>query len=81
MNRTQHFSCIQEMILTVKDIISEQRPVKTFSKEVIPRNKLVTNLKLNKINIQPNVIKKHKEGHLIFMKGNIYHNEHPILII
>jgi hypothetical protein len=34
---------------------------------------------LNKINFQPKVIKKNKEGHFIFIKGKIYKEELSIL--
>ena len=36
-------------------------------------------LMLNKIDFQPKVIKKDKEGHLILIKGKIYQDEHSIL--
>jgi hypothetical protein len=36
---------------------------------------------LNKINFQPKVIKKDKEGHLILVKGKIYQEELSILNI
>jgi exonuclease III len=36
---------------------------------------------LNKINFQSNVIKRHKEGHLILVKGKIYQEELSILNI
>jgi hypothetical protein len=36
---------------------------------------------LNKINFQPKVIRKDKEGHFILIKGKIYQNELSILNI
>jgi hypothetical protein len=36
---------------------------------------------LNKINFQPKVIKKDKEGHFILIKGKIYQEELSILNI
>jgi hypothetical protein len=36
---------------------------------------------LNKINFQPKVIKKDKEGHVILIKGKIYQDELSILNI
>jgi hypothetical protein len=36
---------------------------------------------LNKIDLQPKIIKKGKEGHLILIKGKIFQEEHSILNI
>jgi hypothetical protein len=35
----------------------------------------------NKINFQPKVIKKYKDGHFILIKGKIYEGELSILYI
>jgi hypothetical protein len=35
----------------------------------------------NKIDFQPKVIKKDKEGHFLLIKGNIYQNELSVLNI
>jgi exonuclease III len=35
----------------------------------------------NKIDFQPKVIKKDKEGHFILIKGKIYQEEHSVLNI
>jgi hypothetical protein len=42
---------------------------------------LLTFLISNKIDFQPKVIKKDKEGHFIVIKGKIYHEELTILLI
>ena len=56
--------------MTKRDTTSEQKARKQFSKQMVPRKKAgVAILISNKINFQPKVIKKEKEGHLILVKG------------
>jgi exonuclease III len=53
-----------------------------FSKQNGPKKQTgVAILISNKINFQPKVIKKDKEGHFIFIKGKIYQDELSILNI
>ena len=59
------------------DTTSELRAGKQFPKQMVPRNKLIS----NKINFQPSVIKKDKEGYDIHIKGKIYQEELSILNI
>ena len=54
--------------------------LKTIFQAKCPKKQVgVANLILNKINFQPKVIKKDKEGHFILVKGEIYKYELSIL--
>ena len=77
------FCCIQEMYLSDKDrhylrvkgwkaIFQANGPKKETGGAI---------LILNKIDFQPKVIKKDKEGHFILIKGKIYQDELSILKI
>jgi hypothetical protein len=58
---------------TKTDTTSEQKARKQFSKQMVPRKKAgVAILISNKINFQPKVIKKDKEGHFILYKVKIH---------
>jgi exonuclease III len=77
------FCCIQETYLRDKD--RQYLRVKSW-KTIFQENGLkkqagVAILISNKINFQPKVIKKGKEGHFILIKGKIYQDEHSILNI
>jgi hypothetical protein len=55
---------------------------KTISQANGPKKQAsISILILNKINFQPKVIKKDKEGHFILVRGKIYQNELSILSI
>jgi len=53
----------------------------TFQANVPKKQPGVAILISNKIDFQPKVIKKDKEGHFIFIKGKIHQDEHSILNI
>ena len=73
--------CIQETHLSDKDWhYLRLKGWKTIFQANGPKNQArVAILILNKINFQPKVIKKDKEGHFILMKGKIYQEELSIL--
>jgi hypothetical protein len=77
------FCCIQETHLSDKDRhYLRVKGRKTIFQASGPNKQAgVEILKSNKINFQPKVIKKDKEGHFILIKGKIYQDELSILNI
>jgi exonuclease III len=77
------FCCLQETYLREKDRHSLRvKGWKTIFQANGPKKQAgVAILVLNKIDFQPKVIKKDKEGHFILMKGKIYQDELSILSI
>jgi exonuclease III len=77
------FCCIQETHLSDKDRHYLRVKVwKTIFQANGPKKHAgVAILISNKINFQPKVIKKDKEGHFILIKGKIYQEELSILNI
>ena len=77
------FCCIQEMHLNDKDRhylrVKGWKPI--FQANGPKKQAGVAILISNKINFQPKVIKKDKEGHFILVKGKIYQDELLILNI
>jgi hypothetical protein len=56
-----------------KDTTSEQRAEKNFPNKWSQETSWSCNfISINKINSQPKIIKKDKEGHFILIKGIIY---------
>ena len=72
-NSIQYFPAYRKHVsVTMTDTISEKKFGKQFSKQMFPRKKAgVAILIKNKVNFQPKVIKRDKEGHLILVKGKI----------
>ena len=83
MNRTRHFCCIWETHLRDKDRhYLRVKGWKTIFQANGPKKQAgVAILISNKIDFQPKVIKKDKEGHFILIKGKIYQDELSILNI
>jgi len=54
---------------------------KTFQANDLKKQAGVAIIILYKIDFQPKVIKKHKEGHFIFIKGKIHHDKLEIINI
>jgi exonuclease III len=77
------FCCIQDTHLRDKDRhYLRVKGWKTISQgNGLKKQACVAILILNKINIQPKVIKKDKEGHFILIKGKIFQDELSILDI
>jgi exonuclease III len=77
------FCCIQETHLREKDRhYLRVKGWKTIFQANGPKKQAgVAILMSNKIDFQPNVIKKGKEGHFILIKGKIYQDELSILNI
>jgi exonuclease III len=77
------FSCKQETHLRDKDrhYLRLKGWKKNFQVNGPKKQAGVAILILDKIDFQPNVIKKDKERHFIFIKGKIYQNDLSILNI
>jgi exonuclease III len=77
------FCCIQETHLSDKDrYYLRVKGWKTIFQANSPKKRdIVAILILSKINFQPKVIKKCKEGYFILIKGKIYQDELSILNI
>jgi exonuclease III len=73
------FGCIQETHLSIKHYL-RVKVWKTIFQANGPKKKAgIAILILNKINFQPKVIKKDKEGHFMLIKGKIYQEELSVL--
>jgi hypothetical protein len=83
IHKQDPFCCIQETHLSDKDRHDLRvKGWKTIFQANGPRKHAgVAILISNKINFQPKVIKKDKEGHFILIKGKIYQDELSILNI
>jgi exonuclease III len=81
MNRTQDVCCIQETHLSDKSryYLRAKDWNTIFQANDLKKQTVVSILISNKINFQPKVIKKDKEGHFILVKGKIYQDELSIL--
>jgi exonuclease III len=77
------FCCLQETHFRDKDRhYLRVKGWKTIFQANGPKKQAaVAILKSNKIDFQPKVIKKEKEGHFILIKGKIYQDDHSILKI
>jgi exonuclease III len=77
------FCCIQETHLSNKDrhYLRVKGWETIFQANGLKKQAWVAILISNKINFQPKVIKKNKEGHFILIKGKIYQDELSILNI
>jgi exonuclease III len=77
------FCCIQETHLSDKDRHDlRAKGWKTIFQANGPKKQVVVAILIsNKIDFQPKVIKKDKEGHIILVKGKTYQDELSILII
>jgi exonuclease III len=77
------FCCIQEAHLSDKDkyYLRVKRWKSIFQTNGPKKQAGVAILIMDKINFQPKVIKKDKEGYLIFIKGKIYQEEFSVLNI
>ena len=77
------FCCIQEIHLNDKDrLYLRVKGWKTIFQANGPKKQAgVVILIMNKIDFQPKVIKKHKEGYFILIKGKIFQDELSILNI
>jgi exonuclease III len=65
--------------VTKTDITSGSKAGKKIQANSPPKQAEIAIQISNKIDFQPNVIKKDKEGHIIFIKGKIYQEEFSIL--
>jgi len=77
------FCCLNETHLRDKDrnYLRVKGWKTTFQENGLKKQAGVAILILNKINFQPNAIKKDNEGHFIFIKGKIHRDELSILNI